>query len=111
MPPKKTVPSQEGLVDYVYEALGCREQQTRYTIARLLDYAVLFDKKQHDYGPENISKFGEAGVVIRLYDKVARLINLSRRDEKPSNEAVEDTWRDVLGYGVIGLMCHRGEWL
>jgi hypothetical protein len=33
-------------------------------------------KKQKDYGPENIRRFGRQGLLVRLHDKVARLENL-----------------------------------
>lgn len=63
-------------------------------------------KKQNDYGPNNIrrSPFGPIqGLAVRLYDKVARLANLST-GKKPSNESLRDTFVDIAGYGIIGLM-------
>lgn len=74
-------------------------------------YLELFIKKQKDYGPCNIADFGEFGVLVRLNDKVRRLKNLLQKGESPSNESIEDTWMDVIGYGLIGLMLHRGEWI
>lgn len=66
--------------------------------------------KQTDYGPSNISKFGEFGVLVRASDKVERLTNLRANNKKPMNESVVDTWLDVAGYGVIGLMILHGVW-
>lgn len=59
------------------------------------------------YGPGNIAEFGELGVLVRLSDKLARLRN-SKDDF--SDESVADTWLDVVGYGLIGLMIQKGLW-
>jgi len=67
----------------------------------------LLVQKRHDYGPGNIPKFGEKGVVVRLFDKAERLANLVWEDKAPNFEAVEDTWKDVIGYGILGLLEHR----
>ena len=66
----------------------------------------LLDRKQHDYGHENINSFGHFGVVVRLNDKVARLKNLTMRNLLPSNESLIDTYEDIIGYCVILLMIH-----
>ena len=61
--------------------------------------------KQHDYGHDNIMAFKEQGLVVRLWDKVARLKNLLWvRKESPKNESIEDTFTDIAGYAIIGLM-------
>jgi hypothetical protein len=67
--------------------------------------------KQKDYGPNNIrrSPYGaQAGLVVRLYDKVARLANLTGKDAKPENESLRDTFVDIAGYAIIGLMLIDG---
>ena len=43
------------------------------------------------------------GILIRVCDKIERLRNLQTADE-PRFEAVMDTWCDILGYCVIGIM-------
>ena len=71
----------------------------------------LLDEKQKDYGPGNISRFGVKGLSVRLYDKVERLANLLvDRNESPKNESLEDTFKDITNYGLIGLMLLRDEW-
>ena len=71
----------------------------------------LLDEKQKDYGPGNISRFGVKGLSVRLYDKVERLANLLvDRNESPKNESLEDTFKDIANYGLIGLMLLRDEW-
>ncbi len=69
-----------------------------------LEIAELLDQKRADYGTENIKKFGSHGVLVRVSDKVERLINLSKRSNKPNFESVEDTWRDIAGYAILALI-------
>ena len=74
----------------------------------------LFISKQRDYGSENISKFGTAGLLIRIHDKIARLENIMERSQNDFNtavgvnavqgETIVDTLYDVVGYSTIGLM-------
>ena len=71
----------------------------------------LLDAKQKDYGPGNISRVGVKGLSVRLYDKIERLANLLMdKEESPQNESLEDTFKDIANYGLIGLMLLRGEW-
>ena len=46
---------------------------------------------------------------MRLHDKVARLENLLDSGRLPENEAVEDTYLDIVGYSTIGLMLLDGS--
>lgn len=71
---------------------------------------TLFIRKQLDYGPGNIAKSGEHGVVIRTDDKLERLKNLLFKHQEAKNESREDSWRDVANYGTIGLLCFQGKW-
>jgi hypothetical protein len=72
-------------------------------------------KKQKDYGPKNIERFGLNGLTIRLHDKVARLENLLSKPKGVANavsdESVYDTLLDIGGYAAIALMWIRGEFL
>lgn len=64
--------------------------------------------KNKKYGEKNILKFGEKGVVVRSSDKIERLIQLVWNNEKGTNdENIDDTWKDLAGYVVIGLMVQR----
>tara|TARA_B100000287_G_scaffold38116_2_gene34961 strand:- start:7929 stop:8414 length:486 start_codon:yes stop_codon:yes gene_type:complete len=65
--------------------------------------------KQRDYGPNNIARFAEKGLIVRLHDKVARLENLLASNLSAKNESIEDTYLDIIGYSVIGLMWLNGE--
>lgn len=61
-------------------------------------------KKQKDYGPKNISRFGLNGLVIRMHDKVGRLDNLIKNGLMPENESIIDNLLDVIGYSVVAIM-------
>lgn len=65
--------------------------------------------KQRDYGHGNINRFGLTGVAIRLCDKFARLNNLYKRSGAATNESIEDTWLDIIGYATIAIMLHN-DW-
>ena len=68
-------------------------------------------KKQRDYGPENIARFGLNGIVIRTHDKVARLENLASKNIEASNESFDDTLLDIIGYSAVALMWINGTFL
>lgn len=103
-------PEEINTVDKAADALGIETELGRKCFAALCEAAVLLDRKNKDYGPGNISAFGEKGVIVRLNDKIERLKTLVWNDKSPEHEKVSDTWLDVTNYGIIGLMCHRGEW-
>lgn len=66
-------------------------------------------KKQRDYGPDNIARFSHKGLILRLHDKVARLENLLMSGADAQNESLEDTYMDIIGYSVIGMMLLDGS--
>lgn len=82
-----------------------------YDIAEEL--AELLIKKHHDYGPDNInaSPYGPIqGLVVRMWDKVARIVNLTKSGNEAKNEPLEDSFKDLANYAIIGLMISRGKW-
>ena len=73
----------------------------------------LLIKKHHDYGPKNISQSpGGAvnGLRVRMWDKMARINNLVDNNKESLNEPLEDSFKDLANYAIIGLMVLRGEW-
>lgn len=72
----------------------------------------IFKKKQASYGPGNIAKGGERGVVLRMSDKLERLWNLVwEGNANPlQDETIEDTFLDIADYGLIALLVKRGMW-
>ena len=92
------------LYDYDYD----EESFEGACIKEALGIANTLISKQHDYGQENILVFGEEGIMVRLSDKIHRLINLFKnRNTKPQNESVQDTFTDIAGYAIIGLMLQK----
>ena len=73
--------------------------------------AEILVRKQHDYGHHNIARFGRAGLLVRMHDKVARLENLLEFLKSPENESVVDNFIDVIGYASIGIMWERNWFL
>ena len=69
--------------------------------------------KNNDYGTDSLTKFGINGIIIRLYDKIERLINLSYRNKKinVSSEKIEDTLKDIINYSIYSIMLERNELL
>lgn len=79
-------------------------------LAAAEEVARLLSRKRRDYGWQNIADSGTEGVVLRLQDKLNRLRTLGANG-KPNNESTEDTWLDVVGYGIIGLLVLRKKWI
>ena len=73
----------------------------------------LLVKKHHDYGPKNISQSPGGpinGLRVRMWDKMARINNLIDNNKESLNEPLEDSFKDLANYAIIGLMVLRGEW-
>ena len=83
----------------------------------------LFCKKQHDYGPGNISvgtqlktpeeiKLSLTGLWFRMNDKLQRVKTLimTGRDSAVKDEPLEDAYLDVSNYGIMATLVGRGKW-
>jgi hypothetical protein len=92
------------------DKLGIKTTAGQIALRYALENVCLLDKKQLDYGSRNISDFGPLGVVVRINDKFQRLKTLLGKRRKPKNESIEDSFRDLSNYGIIGAMTHKGEW-
>jgi hypothetical protein len=80
-----------------------------HPFASAVEVSRILSKKQKDYGPNNIARFAEKGLILRLHDKIARLENLLEKGYDASNESIEDTYLDIIGYSVIGMMWMTGD--
>ena len=78
-------------------------------------------EKNADYSPANVAGPGEIGIGTRIWDKCVRLMNLLgfdivvsrsefRGEKEPKNEAIDDTYRDLHVYGIIGRLHRKGQW-
>ena len=72
------------------------------------DVGDLLVRKQLDYGPNAVSRFGLQGIIVRMSDKLERLINLSQLQADPEvNESIDDTLYDIAGYAILGLILRK----
>ena len=91
------------------------ESAVASTFQELLDLLL---SKHKDYGPKNISEApGGAlnGLRVRMHDKLARINNLYEYMEdtggfQPQHESIEDSFKDMANYAIIGLLVLRGKW-
>ena len=82
----------------------------------------LFLKKQHDYGPGNISvgtqlqtkeeiQLSLTGLWFRMNDKIQRLKTmLMTKRESAVDEPMEDAYLDVSNYGIMATIVKNGKW-
>jgi hypothetical protein len=74
----------------------------------------LLISKQMDYGPGNVNNAHGGpinGLLVRIGDKFERLKNLFKKDKViPQHESIEDSFKDLANYAVIGIMIQRGKW-
>ena len=88
----------------------------------------LWCKKQDDYGDGNIKlgldissslsnkALSQLGVVIRMNDKVQRLLNIHKKnmfhneDMIVSDESIEDTCLDLMNYANMLLALSKDKW-
>ena len=81
----------------------------------------LFLKKQHDYGPGNISvgtmlqtkeevQLALTGLWFRMNDKIQRLKNLLMSGRETAvDEPMEDAYLDVSNYGIMATIVKNGK--
>lgn len=77
------------------------------------ELSKLLISKHRDYGPKNISQApGGAinGLRVRMHDKLARINNLVDTKANPEHESLEDSFKDMANYAIIGLLVLRGKW-
>ena len=85
----------------------------------MMEQYILFCKKHRNYGTSNINigtnleteadvKLALTGLWFRLNDKISRLKNLVILGQPDMvNESVEDTFKDLSVYGVIGQIVQK----
>ncbi len=79
-------------------------------LEKQLDAARIFMYKHADYGPGNIADFGEAGVIVRMNDKMNRIKNLIGKDGDAQNESLADSLLDMANYAIIGILVLENKW-
>lgn len=98
----------------------CPIQCQRY-LETVMGMYRLHLKKNRDYSPANLLGTGDVGVAVRLWDKVARYLNLIgfkltiekgefEAVKEPNFESIEDTLIDLGSYAVIARLLRSNEW-
>jgi len=84
------------------------EQQARQLAQIMAECLELFQAKNRDYG-SSWKKAGLPGLLVRMQDKIERMVNLSRDGSTihVKTESLEDTLRDFLVYAGLALMYLR----
>lgn len=69
----------------------------------LRDMHDLLVAKNQSYGPANLTKFGDEGVLVRTSDKLERLIHMRQQgiDITAVGENALDAWVDIAGYALL----------
>ena len=116
--PQKTTTT-EDVVAYIKENYPETEEMFQKELNNMY---LTFCSKQFDYGPNNIAmgtllsnekeiSMSLLGIIVRLNDKVNRLVNLAtKHDFKAQNEPIEDAFLDVAIYCVMALIVKSGKW-
>jgi len=98
-------------IETLCATLGLKSSVSRDFIRYSLANALLFDRKNEDYGPDNIAEFAAMGCLVRMSDKYKRLKHLyMNRRKKVTNESITDSWRDLSNYAIIALLCEDSKW-
>lgn len=77
------------------------------------ELVTLLLSKHRDYGPKNISDSPGGplnGLRVRMHDKLARINNLTDKGAAPQYESLEDSFKDMANYAIIGLLVLRNQW-
>lgn len=69
--------------------------------------ANTYKAKNHDYGnsfDNTCDLFGITAAIVRMYDKMQRIITLSKTESYVKDERIEDTLLDLANYCIMTLM-------
>jgi hypothetical protein len=102
--------------DEKYAEIRKKNAESRFVTDVTLIYTELENlllSKHEDYGPSNIANApGGAlnGLRVRMHDKLARINNLIDTNKNPEHESLEDSFKDMANYAIIGLLVLRDKW-
>ena len=69
---------------------------------------LLLVSKQEKYGKDNILTFQHQGLVIRMNDKLQRLISAKFKNVDLGKEGAIESYGDILGYAMLGIALEKG---
>lgn len=64
---------------------------------------LLFKKKNKDYG-DAFAKYGPIGVIVRMGDKISRLMTIKKNKISMVDEKMRDTLIDLHNYSAMAIM-------
>ena len=117
--------SEEIRLDEKYPLIHWMEQKYPKTLEELIRLQVeelnLIFSKQADYGPTALRagtlletdedrNFALLGIMIRMQDKVSRILNLLKKKENPKHESIDDSLKDISNYANLGLCIINKVW-
>ena len=72
----------------------------------------LYSRKNYDYGnsfDKGMDNIGIAYGVGRIYDKMNRLITLTKKEAQVKDESIDDTLRDLACYSMMMLAYRKRQ--
>lgn len=72
----------------------------------------LYSRKNHDYGnsfDKGMDNIGIAYGVGRIYDKMNRIITLTKKEAQIKDENIDDTLRDLACYSMMMLAYRKRQ--
>ena len=122
--PKSEKLNSKGLTETVVEQMEQEWPEMTKEFKKIqTEQYELFCRKQHDYGPGNISvgtqlqttdevKLSLTGLWFRMNDKLQRIktLLLGDRLNAVTDEPLEDAYLDVSNYGIMATLVSRGKW-
>ncbi len=98
-----------------------RPQQVEAFITAVMRMYRVHLEKNMDYSSANILGTGSIGLTTRIWDKVARLMNLVGfhieiknsyfdKPQDPKNESIDDSILDLATYGIIYQIYRSNKW-
>jgi len=67
----------------------------------------IYIKKNHDYGDSFGRTFKELGIisaVTRLYDKMNRIVSITKTSNQVKDESLRDTLLDLANYAIMTVI-------
>ena len=95
----------------VVKAAGLISDSQPLVVCALFNLTVM-DRKNRDYGSNNVSEYGAMGVLVRMRDKYHRAVRLQDTGGVSAvmDESLFDTWGDMSNYSHIGQAIALGIW-
>lgn len=98
-----------------------RPKQCASFIDKVMRMYRVHNSKNSDYSPANVAATGMIGLVTRMWDKIARLMNLTGfkieiakstfvAPSNPKHESIDDTIMDLSVYSIITMIYKEGNW-